>query len=667
MEDLDKSMQSLIDELNELGKEYDSLKESYERRLALQNRKEKELLKREELLREAEVIGKFGNWQFFLEDQRTECSEGARIIYGLGQIEHSAFQLKGAVLPQYRQMMDKALSDLILQEAEYNVEYKIRRLSDGEIVDIHSIAEYDAVKKVISGTIHDISERKRAEQSMRESEERYRRLFESASLGIFQSTPDGRVISVNSAFASMFGYDSPEELKNSVKNISNELFADPARRNEIIQLLEQSPELQAFEILYRRKDGSTFTGQLHISRILAENGELEHLEGFVEDISRRKEDEHSLAKSRELYRLLAENSTDGVSMIDREGKVVYISPAFLRRLGYKEEDWLYLDMQGILSKIHPDDIERIAVEIQRGRDLKLPTSKYEYRIRAKSGEYIWLEDILNREFGQDGEFVRTIVNSRIITNRKQLEADLSFKNEELVRVLAEKDRFFSIIAHDLKSPFNGFLGLTQLLADDLSSLTADEIRNIAVMMKNSAANLYSLLDNLLHWTRMQQGLLPFLPEVIRLHNIVDKSEEVLKELACKKEIELTNDVPVTMEVKADHNMIQTIIRNLVGNAIKFTHKGGIVSISAKKSDNDFVEMAIRDNGIGISKTILEHIFLNESTIRRNGTEGEASTGLGLILCKEFVEKHGGKIWVESEEGIGSTFYFTIPLHERIAK
>lgn len=247
---------------------------------------------------------------------------------------------------------------------------------------------------------------------------------------------------------------------------------------------------------------------------------------------------------------------------------------------------------------------------------------------------------------------------------KRTEEEMKLKNEKLLKLNAEKDKIFSIIAHDLRSPFNSLLGLTQIMVEELPNLTKDEIRKIAVSMRNSATNLFHLLENLLYWARMQQGLIPSSPESVRLRPIVDEGIAIVLESAQNKGIEIAYDIPDDIEVFADNRMLQTVIRNLVSNAVKFTPKAGNVSLSAKATDDKSIEISIKDSGIGMSSAIIDKLFQLDIQINRKGTEGEPSTGLGLLLCKEFIEKLGGKIWVESEEGKGSVFYFTIPCNAK---
>ena len=235
-----------------------------------------------------------------------------------------------------------------------------------------------------------------------------------------------------------------------------------------------------------------------------------------------------------------------------------------------------------------------------------------------------------------------------------------FQNEELSKLNATKDKFFSIIAHDLRGPIGGLMGLSQIMAEELSSLTLDEVQELAVGMNHSATNLFRLLENLLNWARMQRGSIPFVPEFWELLPLVNESVEMMREQAKHKKIGIDNSIPEALTIFADKNILQTVIRNLVSNSIKFTNKGGKIILSAEANEDQMVVISISDNGIGMTQAILDNLFRSDVRTGRTGTDGEISTGLGLPLCKEFVEKHGGKILVKTEVGKGSVFTFTIP-------
>ncbi|MFZ4414010.1 MAG: CHASE domain-containing sensor histidine kinase [Bacteroidales bacterium] len=256
----------------------------------------------------------------------------------------------------------------------------------------------------------------------------------------------------------------------------------------------------------------------------------------------------------------------------------------------------------------------------------------------------------------------SIINTK--NNAIQIADKLTFELKEnevkLLRINVTKNKFFSIIAHDLRSPFNSFLGLTQIMAEELPSLSMEEVQKFADSMRKSAANLYRLLENLLEWSQLQQSLIPHNPEFVCLLPLVNESVEMILESAKNKQIEIIIEISLDIEVYAENNSLQTIIRNLVSNAVKYTPKGGNIQIFAKSNSDSSVEISIKDTGIGMKPSMIDNLFKLDVSTSRKGTEGELSTGLGLLLCKEFVEKHGGKLWVESEEGKGSTFRFTLP-------
>jgi signal transduction histidine kinase len=233
------------------------------------------------------------------------------------------------------------------------------------------------------------------------------------------------------------------------------------------------------------------------------------------------------------------------------------------------------------------------------------------------------------------------------------------KNKEISSINKQKDKFFTIIAHDLRGPFNGFLGLTELLAEEIDELSKDEIQFSAVNMRRSAKNLNRLLDNLLEWSRMEQGLIPFSPIENNLHEVVKECAGSLRENAIKKSITIETSVNQDIKIFADHHILQSVIRNILSNALKFTPRGGSVKIEAREDlQNTFI--TITDTGIGMNPKMIEDIFKLDTKNNRNGTEDEPSTGLGLILCKEFIEKHAGEICIESKVGNGSSLSFNFP-------
>ncbi|MCB2196164.1 MAG: HAMP domain-containing histidine kinase [Bacteroidetes bacterium] len=244
----------------------------------------------------------------------------------------------------------------------------------------------------------------------------------------------------------------------------------------------------------------------------------------------------------------------------------------------------------------------------------------------------------------------------LVEKRTQKTIEYANKLEEANNT---KDKFFSIIAHDLKNPFNTLIGYSDILKSDFRDYGQDEISEHLNVIYDTSVNGYNLLENLLKWSQSQTNKLLFEPSKINLYDIVQLCIEDIENQSQFKDIDVINDIPKGLHIVADENLLKTVLRNLINNAVKFTQRNGMVSIGCKK-DTDVVEVYVKDTGIGMSKKEKENIFKIDKVSSKPGTEKEKGSGLGLILCKEFVEKHGGTIWVESEPDIGSTFKFTIP-------
>ena len=251
-----------------------------------------------------------------------------------------------------------------------------------------------------------------------------------------------------------------------------------------------------------------------------------------------------------------------------------------------------------------------------------------------------------------------------ISERRRIEEDINLKNRELKQINTEKDKFFSIISHDLRGPIGGFLGLTELMVQNLIDIPTQEIIQIAELMKNSASNLNHLMINLLQWSKIQRDLMPFDPKYCSPREIIEKNLGIELEVAKAKELTLSIEIPDHLSVYADPMMVESIFRNLIFNAIKFTFRGGRITVSAKENKKKEIEFLIQDTGMGMDKYILSHLFKIDIHNGRQGTEGESSSGLGLILCKDFITQCNGKISVQSIPNIGSTFKFTLPTLER---
>ncbi len=251
--------------------------------------------------------------------------------------------------------------------------------------------------------------------------------------------------------------------------------------------------------------------------------------------------------------------------------------------------------------------------------------------------------------------IRFVYNNYNNERMKVLESE-----KKLIQLNADKDRFLSILAHDLRSPFNNLLGFSEELKENLHNLDKDQIESYVNTINTSVKNTYNLLDDLLTWEKSQQGAIPFNPKNLNLGELCRDILENVKPFSDAKNITVTSFADEKITVYADGYMLKTVLRNLISNAVKFTNNGGLVQITADYNHSDLT-VSVLDNGVGMTKENISKLFDISQAVTSKGTANEKGTGLGLLICKEFVEKQGGRIWVESEIGKGSNFRFTIPV------
>jgi PAS domain S-box-containing protein len=361
-----------------------------------------------------------------------------------------------------------------------------------------------------------------------------------------------------------------------------------------------------------------------------------------------------LDAARERYFDLFDLAPVGYCTLDGKGLIQEANLTVAKMLDRIRAD---LDKKPISRFIHKEDQDIFYLKKKQLLATGAP-QECELRLLKRDGAFFWarLESALAKI---DGASICRIVISDI-TERKITESETARVNEQLQLALAEKDRFFSIIAHDLRSPMTGFVGLTRSLVDNVMDYSADEMQNYAVAMKESAEKMFDLLENLLEWSKLNRGMVMFEPDEIGLEDVILRTTESLRTVADQKNIALNHTVPSGLKVFADQRMLDIVLRNLLSNALKFSNPGSSVSIGATR-DETMVVIAVQDNGVGMDHGAAAKIFSLDKTTPRIGTKDEPGSGIGLILCKEFVEMHDGRIWVESTSGQGSVFNFSLPI------
>jgi PAS domain S-box-containing protein len=378
--------------------------------------------------------------------------------------------------------------------------------------------------------------------------------------------------------------------------------------------------------------------------------------GTTTDITERKEAEIELQKSEEKFRNVFEGSGVGMAILSLDGQFTKVNKVFCEMLGYSEAEFLHTNFRDIT---HPGDMDKsigLVKDLLTGEVSE--SSLIEKRYITKDGEIIWALTTVSLMADFENKPLYFIVQVQDITKRKRNEEQVIKYAEELKNLNAAKDKFFSIISHDLRSPFNSLLGLTEFLTHSYSEMNPSEIKNSILNIYNSAQQVYNLILNLLEWSMLQSGRLMVEKSVINLAELGIEIMNLYKEGANNKKLELVNNMNENILIYADKYMIDTIIRNFVSNSIKFTNPGGKIIIKGV-INGDNAEVSVTDTGIGISPENQKNLFRIDEQFRRDGTANEKGTGIGLILCKEFAEKNGGVLWVESEEGKGSRFSITV--------
>ncbi len=414
------------------------------------------------------------------------------------------------------------------------------------------------------------------------------------------------------------------------------------------------------------------------------------------DVTEHKHAESSLADSEQQVRTILDHTAEGLITIGEDGIVTTFNPAAEKLFGYSTDEMIgkniSLLMEEADAKAHDGHVRKY---IETGKAKILGIGPRQVSARRKDGTVIPIALNIS-EFHQGGErrFIGTI---RDITEQKAVEEALKQHEEYLKRQIVElrdkeerleaqgmelvelaestalmrdeldtlnkrKDKFFSIIAHDLKSPFNALLGFSSILQSRGMEMEKQQVVEYGDLIHQSAGQAFKLLEDLLDWARLQMGRMDFDPQHLDISDEIGKSISLFQSVARAKNIELKSDCKTGLNVHADRHMVNTILRNLINNAIKFTPEDGEITLSVRPS-GEWNEISVTDNGVGIPADKLDRLFHIEEKITTKGTNGETGTGLGLHLCRELIERHGGEISFDSTEGAGSTFRFTLPAEE----
>ncbi|MBE9467662.1 MAG: PAS domain S-box protein [Bacteroidetes bacterium] len=485
--------------------------------------------------------------------------------------------------------------------------------------------------------------------ALKKSEEKYKNILNNMIDVYYQSDNEQNLICINPSGVKELGYDNEEELLG--KNFPKDIYYFEDDRAKFLSAIQKEGVVKNFEILLKNKDGKALSFEANSKFMYNNSGKRIGVEGIMRNISKRK------ASSLEITKLSTaiKQSPTTILITDLQGNIEYANPHFEKLTGYTAKEVMGLNPKNFNSgKTSNKTYVEMWKTISSGK-----TWKGEFINKKKNGEEFIEKAIVSPIKNDKNEIVNYIAVKEDITKQKDIEEELKTAKEQAEGLNATKDKFFSIIAHDLKSPFNAILGFSNLLLLNHKKISKEKREEYIENISKSSQNAYNLLENLLVWARTQQGAVNFSPEKISLKSLFKNIVELHTKIALGKKITLNYFLTDDININADRNMITSVLHNLITNALKFTNIKGSVNISAMLIEKN-VKITVEDNGVGIDKKTQNKIFGLNTSQSKLGTAGETGTGLGLVLCKEFVEKHNGKIWVESELEKGSRFIFTLP-------
>jgi PAS domain S-box-containing protein len=520
----------------------------------------------------------------------------------------------------------------------HNVPVRVRTKS-GEIRD----AIYSAAIVFLGGVPHvvaqvlDITDRKRVEEALRESETQYRKLIETMQDGVYRSSHEGKFLEVNPAMVKILGYANKEELL--AIDIKSQLYFTPEDR-ESAALDEKLTEMGVFRL--RKKDGSEIWVEDHGRHAVNDEGTVLYHEGVLRDITERKRTEQALQESEEKYRKLIETMLDGVYRSSHEGKFLEVNPAMVKILGYaNKEELLAIDIKSQLY-FAPEDRERAEKLGEMGA----------FRLRKKDGSEIWVEDHGRVVVDDEGTVLYHEGILRDITERKQL--------EERIRQV-RSDLLFAV-SHDLKSPLQTLRQTQEMLNELAPGEGLARFQEYRQIWRRNLQRLERMINNLVDSQRGEEDHFPLLLAPCRLEEIVQRVVEDLTGYALALQVQFDLQLEPVPEGSCDEETITRVVENLLTNAVKFSPKGGRVEIRLGMEGNT-LRLEVEDRGCGIPANEQAQLFQPFQRSCSAQQKGIPGTGLGLYVCRRIMEAHGGSISLQSTEGVGTIVTVTLPLRE----
>ena len=489
-----------------------------------------------------------------------------------------------------------------------------------------------------------MKEQQRLKEELEDKKKKYKSLFEESNDAVFIHSLEGHILDVNRR-----GIDLLERTKEQLLASSVLDFHPGETREKGLAMLRKTLEQGScrFETSIFKASGEKAEVEISARIFDAEKGLVQ---GILRNITRRKEMEQAMRRSEIFNRAIINNVGEGIAVYDRELRYKVWNPFMEKITGKSASEVLDKRATDVFPFLKEQGLDQLMLEALKGRQVRTPDAPYQVPATGCSG---WISGLYTPHYNEQGHVIGLIATIHDITSQKQALEDLRTVN-------SMKDRLLSIVAHDLKNPMGQIMGFTELLILKSQELSPEKRTLFHQSIYQSTKNLYMLLENLLDWYRLQREEVTLNPRVKDLKKLSEESIQIYQLQADDQEIQLKNGVVDEEMVWTDPIITQTILRNLLSNALKFTNPEGLVEVSSQRSGEKVI-VQVKDNGIGMSPEKSHQLFGPAQVSSQQGTRGQKGTGLGLKICKEFIDKMGERIWVESEPGAGTSFFFTLPV------
>lgn len=569
-----------------------------------------------------------------------EANRAAESIYEKNYLDLIGINIFFITPPSFKEQFDK-LKDLTNEEIgksfirfEINFQGKIKYLR----ADFKKLENVFESRKYILFSVVDLSEIIYYQNLLEESENKFRSIFEQSPIGIYRTTPDGKILLCNNKLVEMLGYSSIDELLKL--DLEAEDYPAKESRNAFKEKIEKTGEVIGDVYTWYRKDGSSIIVRDSTKLIKDENGNILYYQGVIEDITEKE-------FLKETLDTIINSISDLIILFDEYGTYLQIHTA--------NEDNLYLVKDKLLGKrldeVFPEEMANYFLTAIRSTLEDNKPVIINYDLDTLSGNKSFEAILTPSKLKSYGSKQVVIFDARDITERKKIEM-------ELVQSSYEKDLLFSVISYDLRDPITSLITTADIFTNYFEKLTPDQLKSYIFQLSQEIYTLKNLIDNLMDWSKSQSGKLEFEPELTDLYNLTEGAILVYLNLAKNKNLKIVSSIQPKTYCFVDRFMISSVLRNLIANAIKYSYPDTIINISIEEFDTSF-KISIHDYGVGIEESKLSNIF-DESDAYNLGIERKRTQGLGLHICKKFVERNNGKISIESEYGKWTKISFTVP-------